>query len=166
MGELAKHTILQLQQGVCGEELSECCLIASDLIIKAVQPSYISGFADIDVETVTREEREQLLDALTSLLPRTQSTEETRQIIFTLGKSGDPRYQAIYISLLQKAIDDLKTQNALIYHLLIALDNANIDVFERDADGSTSQSDSNITKNLRQAEQFLRHPPRKKIIDE
>lgn len=163
MGELATHTILQLQQGACGEELSDCCLIASDLIIKAVQPSYISGFADIDSETVTREEREQLLDALTSLLPRTQSTEETRQIIFALGKSGEPRYQAIYTSLLRKAIDALKTQNALIYHLLIALDNANIDVFERDEDGSSSQSDSAVEKNLRQAERFLQQPPRKKI---
>jgi hypothetical protein len=155
MGTLAQQVIARLQQTERADEFHESIGLAADLLAKAANPNYHSDTNDIDMESVSPVEGEQLQRALVAIIQSGHNPATLASAIFALGKSYDPTLKELYTAQLQASLHHLKQYNGLVYQLLIALSNIREDVFERDQYGQSSQSLLNVEKNVRQAQDYL-----------
>lgn len=155
MGTLTQQVIHHLQQIERADDPQQIIRQAADLLGKSVSSSYISGYDDIDAEQITAAEGEQMKQALVRIVQSSPDPELLRSAVFALAKSYDPALKDLYIAHLQTSLSRLKDQNALVFQLLIALDNIHENVFESDEHGRTSQGALNIEKNIRQSQNYL-----------
>lgn len=98
---------------------------------------------------------EQLKQAIFDALQQEADPTRASDLIWVLGKSSDPQLKPIYLQHLQRFTKSLLSANFGVFQVLIALDNLGEPVFEKDAKGRSSQSVTNVEKNLRQARTYL-----------
>ncbi len=155
MGKLAQETIAQLNAAKNEEEYGDSLWIAGDLISKVSTINFKSGVDWVDSEEVTEQEVEDIKAALAGCLERTTDVGIRGSIFWALGKSRDPKYLKLYQTSLAEHLTYLNRHGNALFQLLIALDYLQEEVFQRDPDGTSSQSTIEIEKNIRQARQYL-----------
>ena len=111
--------------------------------------------APLDRDSTSEREAEHLAETLWKLYVGEQDPKRKAGFIWALGKSRNPAYKEKYLRSLQQQVENLLTANSGVYQILIALDNIDVGVFEKDAHGRNSQSLTNVEKNLRQARGYL-----------
>ena len=97
MGELTQKTIDLLNSATTVEELDSCAWIAADLLSKLKVTNFNSGFKEIDSESLTHEEGEQLKESLINALTRSSDPRFIQALIGALGASYDPSFKQLYI---------------------------------------------------------------------
>jgi hypothetical protein len=100
-------------------------------------------------------EAERLKAAVVEAIAREQAPPRLAELIWALSKSGDARYKGVYVEHLRRSAQAYPPVNLVIYQALIALDNIGEEVFERDANGRSSQSVADAERNIRQARAYL-----------
>jgi hypothetical protein len=155
MGNLVQKTLEILDVATRPEEYESVLWVAGDLIQKAAVQNFRSGYDEIDSETVTTKEAEDLKSALARCLSRSTELRVTASILSALGCSRDPKFEQLYQESLATHQRLLKAHNAIVFASLIALDNLGTDVFAREADESSSQGITEVDKNVRQADRYL-----------
>jgi hypothetical protein len=152
MGELAKNIIQRVKTARTAEDLEGWVWKASDLMAKSSMQEYHSGFAEIDAEVVSSDERDQLQSALLEALNRNSEPRFVSQIIDALGSAHDKSLRSLYVDYLVRYLRQLKDNNHIVYAALLALHNIGEPVYEKDSSG---QSLIEIDKNIRQAHGYL-----------
>jgi hypothetical protein len=155
MGSLAKSVIERMKAAKTVEDLDGWVWKASDLLAKFHFKEYHSGFAEIDAETVSPDERDQLRSALLEALNRNSDPRFVSQIISAIGSACDESLKQLYLDYLARYLQQLKASNAVVYAALLALSEIGEPVFERHQDGTSSQSLIDVDKNIRQAHGYL-----------
>jgi len=156
MGELTKSVIERMKSAMVAEDLDDWVWKAADLLARARSAGYRSGFAEIDDEAVSPEERDELRQALLDALTRNADPGFVSPIIWALGKACDESLKQLYVDYLARYLESLKASNGVVYQALIALDNIGEPVRERNPDGTSSQSVIDVDKNIRQAPRYLK----------
>ena len=159
MGELAKSVIEKVKTAKTAEDLEGWVWKASDLMAKSSMREYHSGFAEIDAEVVTPDERDQLRSALLEALNRNSAPDFVSPIITALGSAHDKSLRPLYIDYLVRHVRQLKDNNHVVYAALLALHDIGEPVYENNSSG---KSVIEIDKNIRQAHEYL---SRQGIID-
>lgn len=155
MGKLAQQKIAHLKTANDREDYGDLLWIAGDLISRVSTVGFKSGYEWIDSEEVTTQEVEDIKAALVGCLERTSDVGTRGSIFWALGKSRDPKYLILYQSHLAEHLKQLQEHGHALFQLLIALDNLQEDVFERDSNGTSGQGITEIEKNIRQARRYL-----------
>ena len=155
MGDLTKRVIDRLKRAHSTDDLAGCIWIAADLLRKFRSPSYKSGSAEVELEEIIADEQIQIQKALIEALDRNSDPKFVSQIINALSCAGDPTLKELYVDYLARYLMQLKGSNGVVYAALLALDELDENVYEKNPDGSTSQSVMDVDKNIRQAHQFL-----------
>lgn len=156
MAELVKKTINCLLNESDVAKIQDNIIIAGDLLARSVSVHNNSGFPQIDAEIVTKEEGEQIKQALLDVLSRHSNTEITNGVIWALRKGYDPSYKDLYLKHLKESLEMLMVYNSIMCQSLLALGDIDPDVFEWDLDGTTTQGMMDVDKNIRQARKYLR----------
>jgi hypothetical protein len=155
MGLLAKNVIERMKLAKTAEDLEGWIWKASDLLAKSHSKEYHSGFAEIDDEVVSSDERDQLRSALLEALKRNSDPRFVSQIIDALGRTGDESLKQLYVDYLARHLRQLKDSNGVVYAALLALSEIGESIYERSPDGSSSQGVVYADKNIRQADRYL-----------
>lgn len=159
MGELTKSIIQRVKAAKTAEDLEGWVWKASDLMAKTSMQEYHSGFAEIDAEVVTPDERDQLRSALLEALNRNSAPNFVSPIIDALGSTHDKSLRPLFVDYLTRYLRQLKDNNYVVYATLLALHDIGESVYEKNSSG---QSVIEIDKNIRQAHEYL---SRQGIID-
>ena len=155
MGNLAREIIGKLKLANKPEDLDGWIWKAGDLLAKFQSESFRSGFEDIDKEEVSREEKQQIQDALLEALGRNSDARFISQVLDALGCSREPSLKQLYIDFLATFLKQTKTSNRVLYSVLLALHDLGEPVFEVRPDGGASQSVVEVDKNIQQADRYL-----------
>lgn len=155
MGNLAKSVIERMKSAKTVEDLDGWVWKASDLLAKCHSKEYHSGFAEIDDEVVSPDERDQLQSALLEALNRNSDPRFVSQIIGAIGSARDESLKQLYVDYLARYLQQLKASNGVVYAALLALSEIGEPVYERRQDGTSSQSVIDVDENIRQAHQYL-----------
>jgi hypothetical protein len=155
MGNLAKSVIERMKSAKTVEDLDGWVWKASDLLAKTHFKEYHSGFAEIDEEVVSSDERGQLQSALLEALNRNTNPRFVSQIISALGSARDESLKQLYVDYLARYLRQLKGSNGVVYTALLALSEIGEPVYERSLDATSSQSLIDVDKNIRQAHRYL-----------
>jgi hypothetical protein len=144
-----------VETGILSGDVEDAIILAADLLGKARCPHYQSGIPKVDAAAVTQAEGRQLEQALLGFLRRHPQSELTRSLIWALGKSNDPAHTGEFVAQLERGVRMLVEGNGLVFQALCCLDNVGQDVFEKDERERSSQSLTDVEKNLRQARAYL-----------
>ncbi len=125
--------------------------MASDLIRKAAQPEYSSGFKEIDAETVTWSERLDLKEAALRALERNTDPLWLMSMLGVLGNTRDRDLRKLWIKSLATHLETLKLSNGIVYTILLALRDIEEPVFE----GALSLSGHDVQRNVTEAFRYL-----------
>ena len=155
MGNLTKSVIERMNSAKTVEDLEGWIWKASDLLAKSHFREYHSGFAEIDDEVVSSDERGQLRSALLEALNRNSDPRFVSQIIDALGSTRDESLKHLYVDYLTRYLRQLKASNGVVYAALQALSEIEEPVYEQNPDGTSSQSLVDVDKNIRQAHRYL-----------
>jgi hypothetical protein len=155
MGTLAKSVIERMTLAKTAEDLEGWIWKASDLLAKFHFKEYHSGFAEIDDEVVSSDERDRLRSALLEALKRNSDPRFVSPIIDALGSTRDESLKQLYVDYLARYLRQLKDSNGVVYAALLALSEIEEPVYERRPDGSSSQGLIDVDKNIRQAHKYL-----------
>jgi hypothetical protein len=155
MGIVTESVIERMKLAKTAEDLEGWIWKASDLLAKSHFKEYHSGFAEIDDELVSSDERDQLRSALLEALKRNSDPRFVSPIIDALGRTRDESLKQLYVDYLARHLRQLKDSNGVVYAALLALSEVDESVYERRPDGSSSQGLVNVDKNIRQAHRYL-----------
>jgi hypothetical protein len=151
MSELTQRVIADLDGAKDAESLSRPAWMASDLIRKSLSPGYNSGFVEIDRETVTDVERQQLRDALMNALARNDEPRFVAQTLDALTSCRDRSLLPLLIDYLTKYLQMLNAANGALYSVLVGLDAIDEPVFA----GRLNRSAIEIERNRTSAQNYL-----------
>lgn len=151
MGMLVSQTIRNLNNSQTTADLDSCVWIVSDLLKKTSQANYFSGFKEIDDEQVTEDERKQLQNALLEALGRNTDPRWIASILSALGSGRDPSLRDLWLRYLAMYLDALKGANAVVYSVLVSLDDLGEPVFQ----GASSRSSVDVERNIDFASKYL-----------
>ena len=152
MGELAQKVIRDIEAAETYEDISGWIWMAGDLIRKAAQTDYPSGFEEIDRETVTLEERQLLKEAALRALDRNTDPLWVGSMLSVLRKTGDLDLKKLWIESLATHLSVLKMANVNVFTVLLALSEMGEPVFE----GVQSRCSMDIERNVSEANQYLK----------
>lgn len=157
MGQLVQQAIEGLKDAVALRNNSNDSIwIAGDLLARFHSNNrWKSGFADIDAEVITVEDAEQLKQALLNALEDNEFPAVKGSILYALRKTQDPNLRPLYIAQLEDSLRLIEGSSLIINACLDGLGDIGEDAFEREEDGSTSQSSSDVEKNWRQARKYI-----------
>lgn len=153
MGALAQEIIAILESND-SNKIKDSLWIAGDLIAKFNRKIYRSGFDWIDAEEIDAIEHEQLSKCLLTLLQNCNDIGTKGSIINALCKSNNTAYKEIYITHLKEALTTLLNNNAIIHQCIIALDNLDENIIERN-DKVTGQNITEIDQSIARARKYL-----------
>ena len=151
MGDLTSRVIQQIDDANCFEDIEGWIWMAGDLIRKADSPQYHSGFEEIDRETVSSSERQELKQAALNALPRCPDPYYVGSLLNVLGCTCDCDVSPIYVEYLAKYLLMMKASNVVVYSILSALEGIGEAVFL----GLKSRSATDIERNVKEADAFL-----------
>ena len=152
MGEFTQKIIRDIEVAKTYEDISDWIWIAGDLIRKADQTDYPSGFAEIDRETVTSEERQLLKEAVLRALGRNSDPLWVCSMLWVLRKTGDQDLKKLWIDSLATHLSVLKMANVNVFTALLALSEMGEPVFE----GVQSRCSIDIEQNVSEANEYLK----------
>jgi hypothetical protein len=155
MGNLTKSLIERMKSAKTAEDLEGWVWKTSDLLVKSHFKEYHSGFAEIDDEVVSSDERDHLRSALLEALNRNSEPRFVSPIINALARTRDESLKQLYVDYLARYLRQLKDCNGVVYAALLALSELDEPVYERRSDGSSSQGLTDVDKNMRQASRYL-----------
>jgi hypothetical protein len=155
MGNLAKSVIERMKAAKTVEDLDGWVWKASDLLAKPHFEEYHSGFAEIDDEAVSLDEKDQLQSSLLEALNRNSDPRFVSQIISAIGSARDESLKQLFVDYLARYLQQLKASNGVVHAALLALSEIGEPVYERHQDGASSQSVTDVDKNIRQAHRYL-----------
>jgi hypothetical protein len=152
MGELAQKVIRDIEAARTNEDIGDWIWMAGDLIRKADQADYPSGFEEIDRETVTLEERQLLKEAALRALERNSDPLWVCSMLSVLRKTGDRDMKKLWIDSLATHLSVLKMANVNVFTALLALSEIGEPVFE----GVQSRCSIDIEQNVSEANEYLK----------
>lgn len=157
MGQLVEEAIDGLTDaGALRENSNDSIWIAGDLLSRFHSNNgFKSGFSHIDAEVVTTEDAERLRQALLHALDECTNPATKGSILWALKNTYDPNLIPMYVSQLEDALRLIEGSCSVINSCLACLSNLGEEVYEKDEDGSTSQSPMEIEKNWRQARKYI-----------
>jgi len=123
MGKVTTKTLKVLRKRKLSEKDREYIPIAGDLLGKASQKGYVSGFPDVDGESISKEEGKMIESAVISALQRHRDPKVVAALIWALGKSNSRSLEKTLRSCLQQHLQSLLAHNAVVSQALIALNN-------------------------------------------
>lgn len=121
------------------------------MLKKTSQANYSSGFKGIDDEHINQDERKLLQNALLDALQRNTDPRWIASILSSLGSARDPSLQEFWLRYLAMYLEVLKGANAVMYSVLVGLDDLGEPVFE----GSSSRSLVDVERNIDIASKYL-----------
>jgi len=151
MGKFAQTVIRNIEAARTYEDISEWIWTAGDLIRKADNEGYCSGFEQVDQEAVSSEERTLLKSAALSALERNSDPLWTQSMLSVLSCTGDSDLKKLWIESLNVHLTMLKRANAIVYTTLIALREIDEPVFE----GARSIGIADLDRNVAEAQKVL-----------
>lgn len=152
MGELTARVLRQLENAQSSEDLGEWVWMAGDLIRKASCPDYQSGFEEIDREQVSITERAELREAALKALSRNSDPEYVCSLLNVLRCTSDRDLLPLYVEYLTKYLRLLKTSNAVVFSILLALSEIEEPVFG----GVDSRCMVDVERNVKEAFEYLK----------
>lgn len=152
MGEMTQRIVRDIDAAKTYEDIKDWIWIAGDLIRKAAQPDYPSGFADIDAETVTWSERLDLKEAVLRALERNSDPLWVGSMLSVLSDTRDRDLKKLYISALATHLSVLKQANIILFAALFALRDIDEPVFK----DAQSLDSADVGRNVSEAFQYLK----------
>lgn len=152
MGELVQRVVRDMDAAKTFDDISDWIWIAGDLIRKAAQPNYHSGFAEIDAETVSWAERLDLKEAALSALERNSNPLWVCSMFSVLRDTRDRDLKKLWIDALSAHMSVLKMSNVIVYTALLALRDIGEPVFE----DAQSLCSLDVDRNVAEANQYLK----------
>ncbi len=152
MGELTTRVLNGINNAREAEDLGDCVGVAADLIRRVLSSAYLSGFEEIDQEEVGELEKTQLQEALLKALPRNSDPLYVCSILHALRGTCDPALRPLWIEYLTKYLGLLKSSNAVVFTILLALSDLDEPVFV----GAMSRCSIDVQINVKEAQDYLR----------
>jgi len=152
MGELTQKIVRDIDAAKTFEDICDWIWIAGDLVRKADQPDYPSGFAEVDAETVTWAERLDLKEAALRALERNSDPLWVDAFLCVLRRTHDRDLKKLWIKSLASQLAALKQANSTIFTILLALSDIDEPVFK----GFKSRCTVDVERNVSEAFQYLK----------
>jgi hypothetical protein len=152
MGALAQKIAQDIDQAQTFDDIKDWIWMAGDLIRKAAQPDYPSGFKEIDAETVTWSERLDLKEAALRALARNADPLWVSSMLGVLRDTRDRDLKKLWVSSLATHLEILKRSNVIVNTVLHALREIHEPVFE----GVQSISAMDVELSVTEANKYLK----------
>jgi hypothetical protein len=151
MGELTQKVIRDIDAAETFDDICDWIWMAGDLIRKAAQPDYPSGFAEIDAETVTWTERLDLKEAALRALERSADPLWVQSMLSVLRETYDCDLKKLWIDALANHLAALKKANMIVFTALLALKEIDEPVFK----GAKGLCSIDVDRNIEEAHKVL-----------
>src|SRR5262245_20513242 len=124
MGDFTKAIIAEIEAGH-GDNWGRVEVVG-EVVSRWRDRGYRSGLGEVDRETVTDEEAQQLVDALKRALRRHPSRAARTAIVRALGKSGVTGMTEVVEGELHACLGALRSEGVLLFQALLALEDLGV----------------------------------------